>query len=380
MTIIISLHQRISMNKPIIFVSAATGKTGQFVTQTLLRQGFRVRAAVRTFDARAEVLKTAGAEVITADLFEPEHMTRAMRGAQRAYFCPPFSPHALQAANAFAIAARAVNLEHIAVLSQWLASPNHPSLLTRHHWLIDRLLLNLPGVSSTIINPGFFADNYLRVIYFPAQFGIMPNVTGTSRNAPPSLEDIARIVAAALIDPERHAGRTYRPTGPELLSVPDMAAILSRVLKRPVRALKMSTTMFIKAARADGVGPYEMAGFRHYVKDHQQGAFETGAPNNHVLEVTGQAPENFENIARRYAAHPRAARNATTFLKELAHFMRIGLTPAYDLNRYERSLEWPKPARPEYALESETWLEEHQIRAISNQSTSTEIFHQHAVS
>jgi len=38
-----------------------------------------------------------------------------------------------------------------------------------------------------------------------------------SRNAPPSNEDIARVAVAALMDPARHAGKSYRPTGPELL-------------------------------------------------------------------------------------------------------------------------------------------------------------------
>jgi uncharacterized protein YbjT (DUF2867 family) len=32
-------------------------------------------------------------------------------------------------------------------------------------------------------------------------------------------EDIARVVVAVLMDPDKHAGKVYRPTGPALLSV-----------------------------------------------------------------------------------------------------------------------------------------------------------------
>ena len=46
----------------------------------------------------------------------------------------------------------------------WLASPSHPALMTRQHWLIDRLFSTTPGMVHTLLNPGFFADVYLEVL------------------------------------------------------------------------------------------------------------------------------------------------------------------------------------------------------------------------
>ena len=122
----------------------------------------------------------------------------------------------LQSAAAFAAAAREARLEAIVGLTQWLASPSHPSLATRQNWLADRMFSMVQGIAHVAINPGFFADNYLRLISFAAQLGLFPWPTGESRNAPPSNEDIGRVAVAALMAPERHAGRVYRPTGPEL--------------------------------------------------------------------------------------------------------------------------------------------------------------------
>ena len=52
-----------------------------------------------------------------------------------------------------------------------------------------------------------------------AHLGILPlPVARESRNAPPSVDDIARVAVAALLDPARHAGKSYRPTGPKLLT------------------------------------------------------------------------------------------------------------------------------------------------------------------
>ena len=47
-----------------------------------------------------------------------------------------------------------------------------------------------------------------------------------------------------------------------------------------------------------------LSNVRYYIDDHKRGAFELGAPTTDVLDVTGRSPENFETIARRYAAQP----------------------------------------------------------------------------
>ena len=343
------------MSKARILVTGATGNTGGAVVSELLEKGWPVRAIVRSRDHRAEALERKGAEIAVADLFDPEQLTHAMRGTQRAYFLPPYHPHMIQSAASFAVAAREAKLEVIVGMSQWLASPSHPAPLTRQHWLADELFKSLQGIAYVSVNPGYFADNYLRLIDFAAQLGIFPNLTGASRNAPPSNEDIARVAAACLTDPAKHAGKSYRPTGPKLIDASDIAASLSRVLQRKVRAVPMPLWLFLKAARLQGVGPFDLSSLAYYVKDHKQGAFEFGAPTNDVLEVTGQPAEDFEVTARRYAALPKAQRSFTRGLRAWANFMRTPLNPGYNLGRYERDMAFPMLEKPLFAMEDEHW-------------------------
>ena len=115
-------------------------------------------------------------------------------------------------------------------MTQWLASPPHPSLMTRQHWLIDQLLSMTPGAAHTIIRPGFFADNYLITVGLAAHFGMYLWIYGGSRSAPPSNEDIARIVGVTLRNPERHGGKSYRPTGPELLGAEEITKAIGRAV------------------------------------------------------------------------------------------------------------------------------------------------------
>lgn len=344
-----------------ILVTGATGKTGNAVASELLRRGIPVRALVRSLDARSERLYEAGAEVVTVDLFDSERLLGAMKGTSRAYYCPPWHPYMVQSAVAFAVAAREARLQAIVGLTQWLASPAHPSLLTRQSWLVDQLFSMVPGAAHVIINPGYFADNYLNltVLRFVAHLGVFPSPTGTSRNAPPSNEDIARVAVAALLDPARHAGRAYHPTGPTLLSARDMADVLQRVFGRRMRHLDMPMWMFLKAMRVSGFEAFEQTGVRQYIAEHARGTWEIAAPSDHVYEVTGQQPEDFETIVRRHAEHPVLRRTFSNQLRAIGEFMRIGFTPAYDLDRFEREQHFPVPQHPRLAADSQTWRAEH---------------------
>ena len=358
------------MIKPRILVTGATGKTGSVVVSELLKAGYPARALVHGEDGRSAGLRALGAEIAVADMSDVERVADALKDVQRAYFCPPFDPYMIQGAVAFAVAAREARLEHIVGLTQWLASPSHPSLMTRQLWLADRLFSMTPGVAHTIVRPGIFADAYLATIGSAVHLGIFPWMSGNSRNAPPSNEDIARLAVAALMDPARHAGKSYRPTGPELLGAEDMAKAIGRAVGRSVRFVPTPTWLFMKGARMSGYPIDLFSGIRYYIDDHERGAFELGAPTTDVLEVTGRPAEDFETIARRYAAPFRNQRTFGNRLRAFAQFILTPLSPGFNLNRYDRELRRPFPSQPQFATESEVWRREHVVTDGANPAVS----------
>jgi len=349
------------MIKPRIIVTGATGKTGSIVVRELLQAGYPVRALVRREDGRSAQLKTRGAEIAVADMSDVERISDALRDVQGAYYCPPIDPYMIEGAVAFAVAAKERRLEHIVSLTQWLASPSHPSLMTRQHWLVDRLFSMSPGAAHTIVNPGFFADSYLVTLGSAVHLGIFPWIYGESRNAPPSNEDIARVAVAALMNPARHDGKRYRPTGPQLLGAEDMANAIGRAVGRTVKVVPTPIWLFMKAARMGGMSIDLMSNFRYYIEDHRRGAFEVGAPTTAVLDVTGRSPEGFETIARRYAAQLRNQRTLGNRLREWGGFMIAPLVPAFNFERYDNELRRPFPLQPQFAPESTLWRREHSI-------------------
>jgi NAD(P)H dehydrogenase (quinone) len=88
------------MIKPRIIVIGATGKTGSVVVSELLKAGYPVRAMVHREDGRSARLKAQGAEMAVADMSDVERVAEALKNVQRAYYCPPYDPYAVQGAVA----------------------------------------------------------------------------------------------------------------------------------------------------------------------------------------------------------------------------------------------------------------------------------------
>ena len=347
------------MIMPKILVTSAAGHTGSAAVLELLKNGFPVRAFVRRRDSRAELLEKAGAEIVVGDLFDLRDIRKAMNGVQRAYHVPPFAPNLLEGAMLFAIAAEEARLEVVALMSQWHPHPSDPSIVSREHWIANQLYRWMPSVDVIHINPGLFAFVYMLGLPALVHMGMLVAPFGNGRNAPPANEDIARVAAGVLIDPETHIGKSYRPTSPELLSPEEIAGIIGKVLGRKVRYQDVPFKMFSKAARALGFADFEISQLRHYAEALRNGAYEIGAPTDHVEIITGQKPESFESIARRYLAnpsliHPKLANGGK--LSALAFMLRMMLTRVPDYDRWERDRGHPQLNAPVIATDNKDWL------------------------
>ncbi len=349
---------------PLVLVTGATGKTGTATVLALTQEHsevVRTRALVRREDHRAQALRDAGAEVVIGDMSDIRDLRRAMKGVQHAHFLAAISNNSLDHAVNFAVAATEARVQHVTALSQWLAASSHPSVLTRRTWLIDQLFTWLPHADHTLINVGFFADNFLGGLGMASQLGTFMMPLGEGTTAPISNEDIGRVVAGVLANPRPYAGRTLRPTGPEVLSGDDMARVISEVLGRPVAYTAAPANMGAKAMRAMGQPPFALAQVGHYMRDFRRGAFTCGGTTNVVQEVTGREAEDFATITRRYAAaDPRVPRSLPNLLRAVATVARIMLTPSLDADRWQRDNGLPFIDGVD-ANDSPEWMETHDV-------------------
>lgn len=348
------------MSQPKVLVTGATGKTGSAVVDVLLSKGVPVRALVHQQDIRSRHLQSRGAEVVVADMFDADQVFDAVRGTQRAYFLPFFHTLMIQSAVTFALAAKEAKLESIVHMGQWLSHRSHPAIMTRQTWLIDQLFADLPLTAHTTINPGMFADNFLRVMDYAALLGIFPVLTGEGRAAVVSNEDLARVAAAVLMSPERHAGKSYRPTGPKLYSGREMADVAQKVVGHRVIPVKLPYWLFLKVARQQGINPLEISGFQHYVLEMARGTFELdGGVTDVVQELTGTPAEDLEPIARRYAAMPFATQTLSNRVKAFVRFNMVPFYRGYNLKKWERAQGIPMPPLATLSVDDQRWKDEH---------------------
>ena len=346
------------MNKPLILVMAAAGRTGAVTVRDLLKRGFPVRAFVRQEDARSAALKFMGAEIYVGDMNDYYDLRDAMKGVRRAYHCPPFGLNLLHNAMLFALAAEEAKLEAVALMSQWQPHARHGSFISREHWIANHIYRWMPSVGVIHINPGLFAFTYFLGLPAIVHMGVFMAPYGDGLNAPVSNEDIARVVAAVLADPKDHIGRSYRPSGPKLISAQDAAACFGEVLGRRVKYQDVPFRMFSKAGVAQGFPLSELAHLRYYAEDLKSGAFAVGAPTDHVLEVTGQPAEAFDVTAQRYFNDPslvslrlKTGSKAST----IAFLIKMMLTKAPDFDAWERNQGYPLLKNAIPSIENEEW-------------------------
>jgi uncharacterized protein YbjT (DUF2867 family) len=360
-----------------VLVTTAAGKTGKTTALALLEKGYRVRAFVRQRDRRSRELEDAGAEIFVGNLADIADVKSALANTQRAYLCPAPNAHALQNLMTFAVAASESPLESIVFMGQWLSAIEHPAMLTQDTYLAEQILRQIPDINFTTVNPGWFADNYFNVMEPMAQLGIMPLPLGQGENAPPSNEDMGRVIAAILADPEPHHGKTYRPTGPELLAPDQIASSVGKALGRNVKYMNISEKMFLKAMESQKFYQLFITHFRYYMKDYRENSFALGSPNHVVEELTGRPAEDFVTIARRYADEmPEAKRTFTNKLRGMKNFAKILVTKTPDIEAIERAWELPRISSGRMAGQNPAWLRTHNsdnAYGITGEESSTSV-------
>jgi uncharacterized protein YbjT (DUF2867 family) len=359
------------MRKPLILVTGATGKTGAATIGQLLTQGYPVRALARCADERSERLKQAGIEVMVGSLEDEMDLRKAMAGVQRAYYCPPLQPGTLRRATLFAAVALESSMEVVVVMSQWLADASHPAIHAREKWLSEKVFQWTRGLGVVTINPGFFADNYLLALEPIAHFGLMAMPLGDGLNAPPSNEDIARVIVGALVNPAPHIGKTYRPTGPKLLTPEEIAVIIGKALGRKVKYQNAPIKLFLKVAKSLGIDDFVLEELYWFLLDYQRNSFGVGAPTSAVLEVGGVEAEAFEMTAQRYVANS-VFRNRTIGSTFTAiHNLVAGLlTPAPNPESIAKRLKLPSLNHPSLAADSPFWFDSHAMDSATSPSES----------
>jgi uncharacterized protein YbjT (DUF2867 family) len=277
-----------------ILVTGATGKVGAEAVRLLRERGRPVRALVRSPE-KAAALAAAGAEIAVGDLTAPPAIDAAMQGVTTVILVSPGIP--AQELNVVDSAAGA-GVEHVVKVTS-NASADSP--IARRRWQAEiEAGLAASGLSHTLLRSNAYMQNVLALAPAIARTGGFGSAAAAGRLGMIDARDVAAVAAEIAAAPEPHAGRTYWPTGPELISYAEVAAVLSRQLGRPVtyraRSYEDDRAAMIQAGLPEAVAEMNAQAFA-LVADGDAAWVTQDVPS-----ILGRPARTFARFAADYAA------------------------------------------------------------------------------
>lgn len=133
--------------------------------------------------------------------------------------------------TAFVDAVVAAGAGHLVYISFCGAAPDATFTLARDHWATEQYI-RASGPDFTFLRDNLYAD-FLPMM--TGADGVLRGPAGSGRVAAVAQDDIADVAAAVLRSPAEHAGETYDLTGPQALTLAEIARIITEETGRDVR-------------------------------------------------------------------------------------------------------------------------------------------------
>ena len=276
-----------------ILVTTA-GKIGAEASRLLAQRGAPVRVLVRNPE-KVTGLVQAGVDVCRGDLEVPATIDAAMQDVTNVVLVSPAIPR--QELNVIASAVRARVPHVVKIMSK--ASADSPIARRRGQFEIENGLIG-SGLGYTLLRNNAYMQNFLMMARAIAETSGFGTATGDGRIGHVDTRDVAAVAAEIAASPAAHAGKTYWPTGPEVLSAKEVAAVFSRVFGRTI-AFHPLTVAEQKQATLD-------VGLPENVAEDNANAVALMAEGDcdyvtgDVATILGRPPRSFEQFATDYAA------------------------------------------------------------------------------
>lgn len=190
----------------------------------------------------------------------------------------------LEQHRTFIDAAVEAGVQHIVYTSFFGASADCTFTLGRDHWATEEHIRS-SGTAFTFLRDNFYLD-FLPLMV--GEDGVIRGPAGEGRVSAVARADIARVVVAVLLDPESHRAATYDLTGPESLTLAQVAGIISDETGREVRFHDETVPEAYESRRTWDAPDWQ---YDAWVSTYTAiAAGEVEAVTDDVRRVTGKAP------------------------------------------------------------------------------------------
>lgn len=285
-----------------INILGAAGALGRKIVLSLLDQGVAATdliAGVRTPE-KVKDLAERGVAVRHADYDDPGSLRTAFHGAEILVLIPTkamVEPRIQQHFNALE-AAHDSGIKRIVFTSLSTAAFVTSRFSITPFMLYAESKLSLTGLDWTILRNNLYLDPIAEWVPELVEMGRLPYPVKDGRVAYIARDDLARATAATCIH-SGHSEQTYELTGPEALSMTELAGIVSRVTGASVRFDSVTEEEFREVCRhgEEDVPDFFIDILISLYRAVDNKEFEK--VTNHVELITGSRPETAESYLRR---------------------------------------------------------------------------------
>jgi len=281
-----------------ILVTGATGLTGGELVRRLSAKGVPVRALVRN-TAKAEALShLPHVEIVEGDMSRPETLSGPLQGVDRAMLISSSAPDMLEVQSNFIDAAKKAGVKHVVKLSGIIAELDSPFRFARMHAEIERRL-EASGMAFTQLRAGEFFSAYFRQVRSIVAKGALFLPMEDAKIASIDIGDIAE-VAATVLTSSGHEGKIYLLTGPEALSMAEVAEKLSIATGKPIQYINVAPEEAKSANLAVGMPPYLVDALFELFAERRKG--KEAHVSAVIPTIFGWQATSFDEFAARNAA------------------------------------------------------------------------------
>lgn len=227
-----------------ILITGATGKAGGELARQLTDADVPFSAIVRNPEKAAE-LQDMEADVVFGDLEDREFLSRAMAGIETAVLVMPNVENQLEVEKQFIDVAAEAGVQHILYFSSLESVPGATNPITSIHVATEEHL-RASGVAWTMIRPAFFMQTFVASAPRIKASGNIVLPLGSADICATDLRDVAAVMVKVLTEPG-HEGKSYDLTGPELLTMEEIAARFTKVLGKEFKYIDLPLPAFKEA-------------------------------------------------------------------------------------------------------------------------------------
>lgn len=234
-----------------IFVAGAAGNIGTALLASLNEAGADVVAGVHS-QAKAETLSGLGMETRVFDFEDTDSMTVAMEGCDRLFLALPLVERMTRYGHLAVEAAKQAGIEYIVRSSGYAASSDAHWRLGREHGMVDQFVED-SKITFTTLRPNTFMQNFSTVMLEMIKGGTIALPEEDATVSYLDVRDIAACATRLLLDNTDHENKYYALTGPEGLSLADVASQISAACGREVTYQPIAEEVYIETMIGMGV-------------------------------------------------------------------------------------------------------------------------------